>query len=88
MFEVVEIKEVKENIGSLVRAARKQNGMSQTELSEQLSFSRTTIQNLESGKNFTIDTLLKVVKELDLLEKLNTQVQQAKEDLFVAKSLY
>ncbi|MCF8415610.1 MAG: helix-turn-helix transcriptional regulator [Crocinitomicaceae bacterium] len=36
------------------KSYREQQKLSQQELAEQLQLSRITIQNLESGKNFTI----------------------------------
>lgn len=88
MFETVEIKDVKIEIGSLVKALRKQRGMSQIQLAESLNVSRTTIRNLELGKNFTIDTLLKVAQELDLIEQLNTHLVQFAYQVRHTKSLY
>ena len=70
MFEIVEIKEVKIAIGQFIKSVRKKRKISEVELGEILDVSRTTIQNMESGKNFTIDNLLKVLKEFDLLEFL------------------
>ena len=66
MFDIVEIKDVKRELGFLVKALRKQRGLSQVQLAKSLDVSRTTIQNLELGKNFTVDTILKVLKEMDL----------------------
>lgn len=63
----VKIKDVKTEIGQLVMFYRKQQKLSRQELAEQLDLSRITIQNLESGKNFTIDTLLKVFNHFDVL---------------------
>ncbi len=88
MFETVEIKEVKNELGSMVKAMRKQRGMSQIQLAKSLDVSRTTIQNLELGKNFTVDVILKVLKEMDLLEQLNNKVKQVKRHIVNAKSLY
>ncbi len=88
MFNTVEIKDVKNEIGLLVKAIRKQRGLSQTQLAKSLDVSRTTIQNLELGKNFTVDTILKVLKEVDLLEQLNGKVVEAKDQVLNAKSLY
>ncbi len=88
MFDSVEIKEVKNEIGLLVKAIRKQRGFSQIQLAKALDVSRTSIQNLELGKNFTIDTLLKVLKEMDLLDQLNSEVLQAKAHVMNAKSMY
>jgi len=88
MFKTVEIKGVKKEIGLLVKAIRKQRSVSQTQLAESLDVSRTTIQNLELGKNFTIDTILKVMKEVDLLEQLNNEIVQAKNQVINSKSMY
>jgi len=65
------IKETKLQFGKLVKVLRKRESISQIELAELLDLSRITIQNLESGKNFTIDTLLKVAQHFNLLDKLN-----------------
>ena len=88
MFDIVEIKGVKNEIGLLVKAIRKQRGLSQTQLADALDVSRTTIQNLETGKNFTADTILKVLKEVDLLEQLNRIVTETKSQVLNSKSLY
>ncbi|MCB0761366.1 MAG: helix-turn-helix transcriptional regulator [Flavobacteriales bacterium] len=88
MFETIEIKDVKNEIGELMKALRKQRKLSQAELAGLLSVSRTTIQNLELGRNFTVDTLLKVVKELDLLETLHREIVQSKAQVTQTKSLY
>lgn len=88
MFDIVEIKGVKNEIGLLVKAIRKQRGLSQTQLAGALDVSRTTIQNLETGKNFTADTILKVLKEVDLLEQLNRIVTETKSQVINSKSLY
>lgn len=89
MFGTIEIKDVKRELGELVKVVRKQNKLSQSDLSASLDMSRTTIQNLESGKNFTVDTFLKVIKEFDLLDQLHTQVLQARDQQSATtKSLY
>jgi len=66
----------------------KQRGLSQTALAESLDVSRTTIQNLELGRNFTIDTILKVLKEVDMLDQFNSELSQAKNQVIQTKSLY
>jgi len=57
-------------------------------LADRLDVSRNTIQNLESGKNFTIDTLLKTLKELDLLDNIHQEIQQYHKEILETKSLY
>lgn len=88
MFDTIEIKDVKSEIRSLVRALRKQRGISQIQLAETIDVSRTTIQNLELGRNFTIDTVLKVIKEMDLLEPLQSEISQAQNHITHSKSMY
>jgi transcriptional regulator with XRE-family HTH domain len=88
MFDTVEIKDVKNEIGALIKALRKQRRLSQIQLANKLDVSRTTIQNLELGNNFTVDTILKVLKEMDLLEQLNSEVTQAKAHIINSKSMY
>lgn len=88
MFDTVEIKEVKEDIGQLIRSLRKQQKITQSHLATSLDVSRTTIQNLERGKNFTVDTLLKILKELDLLDQLQQNIRSAKDQAEQAQPLY
>ena len=88
MFDAIEIKDVKMEIGLLVRALRKQSALSQLQLAETLNVSRATIQNMESGKNFTIDTILKVLKEMDQLALLKSEIERAKNQAMNTQSLY
>jgi len=88
MFNIVKIKEVKVEIGQLAKGLRKRDKLSQQELGDLLGLSRITIQNLESGKNFTINTLLKVLQHFDLLRGLNQQLIQFREDNEDIESLY
>ncbi|SOE22037.1 DNA-binding transcriptional regulator, XRE-family HTH domain [Spirosomataceae bacterium TFI 002] len=77
----VKIKDVKLEIGGLVRSLRKKNKLSQQDLADLLGLSRLTIQNLESGKNFTIDTLLKVLQNFEMLPNLQDLIlSQRKEN--------
>ena len=88
MFETIKIKDVKVEIGELIKTIRKNRDMTQLELADRLNVSRNTISNLESGKNFTIDTLLKTLKELDLLDRIFNEVSTAKTQFSDIKSLY
>lgn len=88
MFETIEIKDVKVELGKLLKVLRKREKLSQIELAKRLNVSRTTIQNIELGKNFTADTFLKVLRELDLLAELYYEVKERKQHLLDAKPLY
>lgn len=79
--KTIKIKDVKSEIGQLVRSYRKRDKISQEDLANKLDLSRITIQNLESGKNFTIDTLLKVVQHFELLSDLQDVLVEKHSDI-------
>lgn len=74
MFDIVTIKDVKINVGSLVKTLRSQAAITHEQLAQELNLSRVTIQNLESGQNPTLDTLLKVLQYFDLLQNFNNYI--------------
>ena len=84
----LKIKDVKSEIAQLVKSYRKQQKLSQQELADQLELSRITIQNLESGKNFTIDTLLKVFNHFDTLVGFNQFLMDKRNETEQLTSLY
>jgi len=84
----LKIKDVKLEIGQLAKTYRKQQKLSQQDLADQLELSRLTIQNLESGKNFNIDTLLKVLNHFNLLAALNEFVIEKRNENERFTSLY
>jgi len=75
MLQATTIKDVKNHIGILVKLLREREKITQEQLAEKLNLSRVTIQNLEAGKNPTIDTLLKVLQYFDLLSGFNQYIE-------------
>jgi len=71
-----------------VKSYRKGEKLSMQELAEKMELSRITIQNLESGKNFTIDTLLKALQYFDKLSAFNDFVKGKKSENEEVESLY
>ncbi len=88
MFDIIEIKEVKQEIGLLVKRLRKKHELTQVKLAERTELHVLTIKKLEAGKNFTIDTLLLVAKELDILEDLAAQIKRKRKHIEETKPLY
>ena len=88
LFETPTIKVVKVELGLLVKSFRKREKLSRQDLAEKLNLSRITIQNLESGKNFTIDTLLKVLQYFDLMDAFNDFVRGKRKEYEDVESLY
>jgi len=75
MFHNLTVKTVKENVGRLIRTLRNREGITQEELASKLNLSRLTIQNLEAGKNPTIETLLIVLQYFDQLNSFNQYIE-------------
>ncbi len=75
MLNNITIKEVRNTLGALVKILREGEQLTQEQLAEKLALSRLTIQNLESGKNPTMDTLLKVLQYFDLLKSFNAYIE-------------
>ena len=76
MFEVTTIKDVKLKIGEVCKDLRRKNGLTRIELAKDLAVSSTTIQNIENGKNSTLDNLLKVAYHFGYLETLYKQIEK------------
>ena len=76
MLDITTIKDVKVKIGKTCKALRKSNGLSRDELAEMLDVSSTTIQNIENGKNATLDNILKVANHFGLLQFIFKSVNQ------------
>ena len=74
MLEIVTIKDVKVKIGEVCKALRKSNALSRDELAEILDISSTTIQNIENGKNATLDNVLKVANHFGMLPSIANQI--------------
>ena len=75
LFEIVTIKDIKLSIGKICREKREAQKLSRDELATLLNLSRNTIQNIEMGKNSTIDNLLKVAYHFDLLSQIRQGLQ-------------
>lgn len=76
MLEFTTIKDVKVKIGEACKALRKSNDLSREDLAEVLDVSSTTIQNIENGKNATLDNVLKVANHFGLLQSLVNQIDK------------
>ena len=58
-------------IGERLRRARLNANIGQDELAEKTGVSRKTIQNAESGKNCSLDTLISLLRGLNQLQQLD-----------------
>lgn len=86
-FDSIKISDVKLLMGAWCKSMRRRKRLSQEELAANLNLSRITIYNLESGKNATIETFLKVVNHFQELEELFKYMKEKAAEKEV-KSLY
>ena len=63
-----------EQIGNIIRRARKKRGMSQTELGEKTGLRQGTISQIEQGHAATkLETILTILSALELELKIHTR---------------
>lgn len=62
-------KELIRNWGDKLKSLRIDAGFSQTELAEKTGMSRSSIAEIEKGRNFSIGSLISIVRALNLLDK-------------------
>lgn len=79
VIKIHTIKEVKERIGLVCQQHRKVNDLSRDELANALNISATTIQNIENGKNATLDNILKIANHFGLLTTIYNALNQFEE---------
>jgi transcriptional regulator with XRE-family HTH domain len=88
IFSTARVSDVKIEIGTLIRKMRTNRKLTQEELASLLNLSRITIQNIERGKNFTIDTCLLIFQYFDELESFSEYIKSKMDDYGELKSIY
>ena len=87
-FSNVRVSDVKINIGTLIKKMRAKRKLTQGELAKRLTLSRITIQNIERGNNFTIETYLLIFQYFDEIESFNEYIKSKVDDYNEIKSIY
>ncbi|MFN8776416.1 MAG: helix-turn-helix transcriptional regulator [Flavobacteriales bacterium] len=87
-FSTIRVSDVKADIGILVRKMRTNRKLTQEELAKQLNLSRITIQNIERGNNFTIDTCLLIFQYFDEIGSFSEYIKSKMDDYNEIKSIY
>lgn len=87
-FSNIRVSDVKINIGTLIKKMRANRKLTQEDLAKQLNLSRITIQNIERGNNFTIDTYLLIFQYFDEIESFNEYIKSKVDDYHEIKSIY
>ncbi|MCT4663860.1 MAG: helix-turn-helix domain-containing protein [Flavobacteriales bacterium] len=62
--------DIKLRIADICKSKRKKEKVSREELAQFVGMSKTTLQNIELGKNYTFDNLLKVAYYFGLLDQI------------------
>lgn len=76
MIDAITIKDVKIKLGQLCKKKRQSHNLSQEDLADALGLSRYTIQKFESGKNATLDTVLKIANHFELLQTITKGIDK------------
>ena len=63
-------------LGSRIKAARIQKGITQKEMAEQTGLSPRTISNLENGKDVSLTTVIEVARELGELQRFDLLIPE------------
>lgn len=71
MFHTNSDKEIIKLIGEKLKKLRLNNELSQDDLAIKAGISRLTISNMETGHSFTIENLVKVLRQLNKLDELD-----------------
>jgi len=87
-FSPIRVHDVKKDLGSLIKKMRVKRKLTQEALAQSLNLSRITIQNIERGKNFTIDTYLLILQHFDEIASLNDFIKAKLDDYHEIKSIY
>ncbi len=87
-FSNIRVSDVKMETGSLIKKMRTSRKYTQAELAKRLNLSRITIQNIERGNNFTIDTFLLILQHFDEMESFSDYIRSKTDDYNQMKSIY
>lgn len=87
-FYNIRISDVKIEIGTFIKKMRTNRKLTQGELAKRLNLSRITIQNIERGNNFTIDTYLLVLQYFNEMESFSEYIKSKIDDYKEIKSIY
>ncbi len=87
-YNSIRISDVKNDLGCLIKKMRTDRKLSQEELAKRLNLSRITIQNIERGNNFTIETFLLLLQYFNEIESYSDYIKSKLEDNNHIKSIY
>lgn len=68
--------DIRQQMGERVRAHRRARRYSQQALAERAGISRPTLSAVERGRDVSVDTLLSVLRALDLLDSFDSAVPE------------
>ena len=74
MFAEQSTAQIRAELGARLRAHRRSRKQTQQALAEQAGVSRPTLSKLERGIDGSLETLLAVLRALDLLDALDTAI--------------
>ena len=74
-------KEIIERWGSKIKSLRIEAGISQTDLAKKTGLSRSSISEIENGRNFSIASLVAISRHLNILQELAFFIKEEEYEL-------
>lgn len=68
--------QIRELLGTRIKKYRIESGYSQTDVSKKTGVSVHSISNIESGKDFNFDSLIRILKFLNLVDNISLLVPE------------
>jgi transcriptional regulator with XRE-family HTH domain len=68
---------VRKELGARLEQRRIELSLTQAELAERAGIGKRTLERLEAGQSVQLTTLIRTLRELDLLENLNALIPEA-----------
>jgi transcriptional regulator with XRE-family HTH domain len=69
-YTLAAVEDIERDLGQRLEAIRLAKNINQTQLAEEAGVSRRTITRLENGEGVSLDTLIRVLRALDLSDRL------------------
>ena len=76
-------KQIVEETAKRIAKLRIANGLSQNDVAKRTGLSRHTISNIENGNSFTVENLVKVMRALGIIDRLETLIPTANQSPYV-----
>ena len=76
-FQSMSDRAIQAVLGERLQRERLNRDMTQSQLAERAGISRRTLQGLEAGRTTTVETLIRVLRALDLMDRIDALLPES-----------